>query len=71
MLGCHSAEQGCFFSGQNARVGETAEQDFLGELAEFSEGLTRRAFDDIATLPRKKNIPARRNPLGQCTVGKN
>jgi len=70
-LGAIAPSRDVFLSGQNARVGETAEQDFLRELAEFSEGLTRRAFDDIATLPRKKNIPARRNPLGQCTVGKN
>jgi hypothetical protein len=47
------AEVGYFFSGQNARLNESSEQNSLGDFVEFTEALARRVLDDIATVAPK------------------
>jgi hypothetical protein len=53
-FGCQGAEQRYFFSGQKARLIEAPAQDSLGDLANFSEGITLCAFTTLPRCPERK-----------------
>jgi|GEM_PF-1163844 len=62
-----SADRGYFFSGQKEDPSKLSRK-ILPQNLPGAPGTSPPSHHYIATLPRKKSIPCRRNPLGQCTT---